>query len=215
MHVTSAGAGDNRIIDRTRQQQMSISHNIDKIELSGLIDEVKRGSQTAFIRLLAKYEPMIRSQVGQYTSDTQDSEDHRQEALAAFYRAIMTYDSDRPGVEFGLYAKICVSNALITQARAAKRRAGNTVASLEYNDYSRYGSGADEDPAKRVIEQENEKALRGLIAENLSDYENRVWTLYMSGFSSDDISRKLSRSEKSISNALYRIKRKLRSLFDK
>lgn len=198
---------------------MSTENIADKAGIGELIGEVRRGGQPAFIRLLALYEPMIRSTVNQFSSAAQDPEDLRQEALTAFYRAILTYDLDRPGVEFGLYAKICVNNALISQARAAKRRAGNAVVAslehLEYDVYSGYGCGEGDDLADHVIEQENEKALRVRIEKVLSEYENRVWTLYMSGLTSREISTTLARPEKSIDNALSRIKRKLRSMFER
>lgn len=194
---------------------MSLNSNADKTNVRLLIGEVKNGGQAAFGKLLALYEPMIRSTVNQFAAGGADTEDLRQEALAVFYRAIMTFDPERPGMEFGLYAKICVTNALISEARAAKRRAGNTIASLDYDDYYRLRAGADDDLAGRVIEQESEKALRSLIKKNLSEYENRVWSLYISGRTSGEISEKLKRPEKSIDNALYRIKRKLRSLLEK
>jgi RNA polymerase sporulation-specific sigma factor len=196
---------------------MSINDNAKKTSVRELIGEVKKGDQGAFGRLLALYEPMIRSTVNQFAGGVHDAEDLRQEALAVFYRAIMKFDSDKPGIEFGLYAKICVTNALISEVRSARRRAGNTVASLEYEDYNylRHRAEAESDPAGRVIEEESEKALRSLIKKNLSEYENRVWTMYISGLSSYEISEKLGRSEKSIDNALYRIKRKLRSLLEK
>ncbi len=196
---------------------MSINDNAKKTSVRELIGEVKKGDQGAFGRLLALYEPMIRSTVNQFAGGVHDAEDLRQEALAVFYRAIMKFDPDKPGIEFGLYAKICVTNALISEVRSARRRAGNTVASLEYEDYNylRHRAEAESDPAGRVIEEESEKALRSLIKKNLSEYENRVWTMYISGLSSYEISEKLGRSEKSIDNALYRIKRKLRSLLEK
>ncbi|HHT53913.1 MAG TPA: sigma-70 family RNA polymerase sigma factor [Clostridiales bacterium] len=193
---------------------MSQKNNPDKTAVLGLIAEVKKGDQAAFDRLLGLYEPMIRSTVSQFAKDKHDAEDLRQEALAVFYRAILTFDTKQPGVEFGLYAKICVTNALITQARAARRRAGNTVASLEYSDYFRYRA-EDDNPAGLIIERENEKALRRFIEKNLSKYENRVFTLYISGLTSAEISQRLSRPEKSVDNALYRIKRKLRTLLEK
>ncbi|NLW74247.1 MAG: sigma-70 family RNA polymerase sigma factor [Clostridiales bacterium] len=193
---------------------MSQKNNPEKTAVSVLVAKVKKGDQAAFDRLLRLYEPMIRSTVAQFARGKNDAEDLHQEALAVFYRAIMTFDTEQPGVEFGLYAKICITNALITQARAARRRAGNTVASLEYSDYSRYRAEGD-NPAGLIIERENEKALRRFIKQNLSEYENRVFTLYISGLSSAEISKRLSRPEKSIDNALYRIKRKLRTLLEK
>ena len=141
---------------------MSQKNNPEKTAVSVLVAKVKKGDQAAFDRLLRLYEPMIRSTVAQFARGKNDAEDLHQEALAVFYRAIMTFDTEQPGVEFGLYAKICITNALITQARAARRRAGNTVASLEYSDYSRYRAEGD-NPAGLIIERETEKALRRFI----------------------------------------------------
>ena len=51
------------------------------------------------------------------------------------------------------------------------------------------------------------------IKKNLSDYENRVWWMYVSGLSVSEIARRIGVVEpKSVSNAVYRIRKKLRAV---
>ncbi len=43
-----------------------------------------------------------------------------------------------------------------------------------------------------------------------SGYEREVWKLYVKGFSYSDMAMKLQKSEKSIDNAVYRVRSKLK-----
>ena len=48
----------------------------------------------------------------------------------------------------------------------------------------------------------------------LSPYENEVWRLYMAGYSASAIATRMERDEKSIHNAIYRIRKKLREALE-
>ena len=77
----------------------------------------------AFPALLDEYRALIGAAVTRYGADLQatDREDLRQSALLAFYRAALNYDVAQSEVEFGLFAKICVENALISHLRRLRR----------------------------------------------------------------------------------------------
>ena len=65
----------------------------------------------------------------------------------------------------------------------------------------------------RLIElEESERELGEQIERTLSQYENEVWSYYVNGFSSKQIATKLNSNEKSIDNAIFRIRRKLKTL---
>lgn len=190
-----------------------VSNKQDK-DVCELITLVREGDGTAFERLLAKYEPMINSTVIRYTPAGEDIDDSRQEALAGFYRATLKFDMGQPDVAFGLFAKICVTNALISHARELKRRIGGSNENINYEEYLRFATDVMSDPAEQIIERENEAELRELIRNNLSEYENRVWDMYIAGASVREIAEAIGASERSIDNALYRIRRKLRRLIE-
>ena len=178
---------------------------------TGLLLLAKEGDGDAFARLVNEYNPMLDASVAPYRTELsdQDMEDLTQEALLAFHRAVQSYELLYGNVSFGLYAKICVGKAIISALRQLKKNAGVVVISLEDVEPSEFVTG---DPADSVIERENAAELRSFIRENLSKYENSVWWMHYSGMSIDEIAESLGSTKKSVSNALARIKRKLRSL---
>ncbi|MBQ5633734.1 MAG: hypothetical protein IIV11_02485 [Clostridia bacterium] len=63
-----------------------------------------------------------------------------------------------------------------------------------------------------MLEQERLKSLYAVIRKNLSELEYKVWQLYISGRSAAEIAALLSTDEKSVNNAIYRIRKKLRAV---
>ena len=167
----------------------------------------KHGDGKALEAMLGAYSPLIESMVNAFLCyDTQDSEqdDLRQEASIAFCNAVSTFDPTQK-VGFGAYAKVCIRNRLISYGRK-KRQQPHTV-SLECGEVETEGT----DPAQSLVEEEDYLALSRRIIALLSPFENRVWWLYLSGQSARDIARHVGKDEKSVQNAIYRIRKKLRS----
>ena len=183
---------------------MSASH-------TGLLLLAKEGDGDAFARLAEEYKPMLDSAVASYKTDLceQDVEELYQEALLAFHRAVQSYELLYGNVSFGLYAKICVGKALVSALRQIKKNAAVVVIPLDEIEPSELTVS---DPASSVIERESAAELRAFIRENLSKYENSVWWMHYSGMSLEEIAESLGSTKKSVSNALARIKRKLRTL---
>ena len=170
---------------------------------------VRAGDQAAFDRLLSAYEPLIGAEVARHLGglSPEDAKDLRQVATVAFYRAALGYDLSQNEVEFGLYAKICIANALSSQLRVMHRHMAEISVPHEVQSESAFF----EDPARRVMEEEAAEALYARIRSLLSPFENRVWSLYVSGRRSGEIARLLRKEPHSIENAVYRIRRKLRA----
>ena len=179
-----------------------------------LIDAARQGDQDAFARLLDAYDPLISSTVSKFKisgmSDA-DEEDLRQEAVLAFYSSLVSYDPNISGVEFGLYAKVCICNRLVSQMRILKRHLSHSVVSYDTEKLLRQ-LASEEDPASRIAELESERSLLRLINDNLSKYEQRVFRMYVSGMSASEMAKKLDSSEKSVNNAVYRIRKKLKTI---
>ena len=178
-----------------------------------LIKSAQNGDQNAFGVLKDKYKPLIDScSYKHINSDmpTQDAEDLHQEALVNFCNAVCSYDCGNDSVEFGLYAKICISNGLVSYMRSYARRQRNRTLSLDVDTHVGESSTRDTDPLQALIDKENEAELVREIKKHLSEYENRVWWLYVSGMSVADIVEAVGATDaKSVSNAIYRIRRKL------
>lgn len=185
---------------------------LSKDDIRALVLAVRDGDQAAFDSLLRQYKPLINASVAKFSSDEAFAlyhEDLKQEAALVFYNSILAYDLEQNEVEFGLFAKICIHNALVSVLRSLKRRSEEPIAQipetlLTVQDF--------EDPSSRMLERERLKSLYAVIRKNLSNFEYEVWQLYMSGQSAKEIAKRLQTDEKSISNAIYRIRKKLRNV---
>lgn len=126
--------------------------------------------------------------------------------------AVKTYNADK-GASFKTYAGLCINRRIITLLE----RSGNNK-SKALNDYvSLYDTDIEEcitddgvNPEENFIGKESLMSLRKSISECLSDKEKKVLELYLAGESYSDIASELKMSQKSVDNALQRIRRKLK-----
>ena len=134
--------------------------------------------------------------------------DFNQEAAVAFYNSIVTYNLNQNNVEFGLYAKICISNALNSQIRISKKFSIETLQD-DFEVIEHFNDSND--PSESILEKERIDSLLKAIHDALSNYEYKIWKLYLSGFSTQEIAKQLDTDAKSVSNAIYRIRVKLKT----
>ena len=181
-------------------------------EIKKLIDLVVSGDSDAFSALVEKYSPMLKKILSAYTTEDmskEDVEDLSQEELIAFYRAVINFDREQEDVEFGLYAKVCITNSMISYKRAmAKKSRVSFVSDDEINSIL----DPEGEISLMVEMRESERELGKQIEKSLSEYENEVWTYYVNGYSSRQIAAQLNSNEKSIDNAIFRIRKKLKTL---
>ncbi len=181
-------------------------------EINELIELVVSGDSDAFTKLVDIYNPLLKKILNAYTTEEmskEDVEDLSQEELIAFYRAVINFDKEQTNVEFGLYAKICITNSMISYKRAAAKKSNESlIGDEEMNSIT--------DPEGEVSKffemRESERELGKQIEKTLSGYENEVWSYYVNGCSTKEIAIKLNSNEKSIDNAIFRIRKKLKTL---
>lgn len=185
--------------------------------IKDLVKMAQNNNQDAFSELLSIYDPLIQSMVHKFRMDemtSADVEDMKQEAVLAFYNALVAYDPGISEVEFGLYAKVCVYNRLVSHVRSFKKHISTNALSYGMDELLKYAS-SDGDPSESIIEQEAERALLKIIRANLSDMENKVFDMYVLGVSAAEMAARLDLTEKSVNNTVYRIRKKLKSILQK
>ncbi|MBQ2378375.1 MAG: sigma-70 family RNA polymerase sigma factor [Clostridia bacterium] len=181
-------------------------------EVNRLIDEYRRDNELAFDRLAELYRPMLLASVASYgdaLAEVYDSDDLMQYALIALSKAALTYNASQSKVSFGLYAKVCVNNSMISRARFVARRRVNL---LPIENFLSLADTAD--VSDGVVDRESAQALENLMTENLSKLEYDVLRLYASGLSSAEIATRLSKSQRSVDNAIFRARKKLKSVLN-
>lgn len=180
--------------------------NVKEETVLALLDGVRSGARTAFFDLCECYRPLILSQVGLFSEPGGMWDEMMGDAILALYRAALRY---RPGsgVTFGLYARICIRNALISAYRKAAAHAHLSLEELS----SRLTDEGVEAPDAHLIDKEEVGDLYRAALSCLSGYELRVFHSYIGGETPSEIARTLGRSEKSVANAIGRMLRKLRA----
>ncbi|MGN1345594.1 MAG: sigma-70 family RNA polymerase sigma factor [Eubacteriales bacterium] len=205
--------------------------------LRELLEGVQKGDTDAFERLAEKYHSLTESAVRRFASsfgisgesgrgdNVYDADDLRQCAAMALYRAAVTYRPDEEGreVSFGLYAKICVNNAIISELRKYRRdrkkralRSAENADAMEDTAEGRKrrdaGRPSGEDPLYRLLAEESMRETLERVRSALSGYEKEIFECYIVGKSVTEIAERLGKDKKSVSNALYRVKVKIRGL---
>lgn len=180
-------------------------------ELERLIIGVKQGDDSSFSALCDKYKPLMVTEANKtYRDESVRSatgyEDLLQEGAIALYRAALRFDLTQDKVSFGLYAKICIRNRMISQRRRIKSRIGKTSPDAE-----RESAKSEKKPVSKLSGRYvDPETLSRTVEKALSDFEKKVFALYARQYSYKEIAAHLSRSEKAIDNAIYRIKCKLK-----
>jgi RNA polymerase sporulation-specific sigma factor len=146
-----------------------------------------------------------------------DSEDLSQEGMFGLLSAIREFDP-AVGSSFRSFAEHCIRMRLYSAIKSASRRKHlplNDRIPLEQlsDDPGSQLSAAPEvfcrSPEDLVLARESKEELTQLFARCLSKMEKKVLAYYLEGLSYRDIARALERDEKSIDNAVQRIRRKL------
>ena len=187
-----------------------------------LVLMAQNGDDAAQEYLLDKYKSLVRAKSRAYFLIGADSEDIIQEGMIGLYKAVRDYNEEK-NASFRSFAELCVNRQMITAIKAATRQKHqplNSYVSLNkpvyeeeseqtYMDFLQSNSGSLLNPEALLIGQENKSFLEDQMVKNLSSFETRVLVLYLQGRSYFEISRVLDKPEKSIDNALQRVKKKL------
>ncbi len=146
-----------------------------------------------------------------------DSEDPSQEGMFGLLSAIREYDPAQ-GVSFRSFAEHCIRMRLYSAVKSAARLKHlplNDSMPLEQlsDDPSSQLSAAPEmfrrSPEDLVLARESKEELIELCKRRLSRLELQVLDCYLEGLSYRDIAQRLQKDEKSVDNAVQRIRRKL------
>lgn len=182
--------------------------SFENINDEELVLDAREGNADAEEALILRYMPHIRSFVRPYFLAGGDFEDLIQEGMIGVVKAISGFDGTRHA-SFKTFAALCVKNRVYSVIRNSQRGKNSPL-----NNYISFETAISEtavvaDPVEDVISRENYVELLNEVTERLSSLEIKVLDLYLEGLSYSEISEKLSKPQKSVDNAVQRIRKKL------
>ena len=182
------------------------------------------GNSAAIDYLLDKYRNLVLVITRSYFLIGADRDDITQEGMIGLFKAIRDFKSDNEA-SFSTFAHMCVKRQILSAIKTATRKKH-----LPLNSYISLNNTAYDDeqettllnviidkeelsPEDIIIDKENQENMLKSITAILSEYETTVLDKYLKGMSYVDIAAELDKSEKSIDNALQRIKKKIEKQF--
>ena len=167
--------------------------------------------------LLQKYKPLVRVKAGAYFLKGADKEDIVQEGMLGLFKAIRDYDPNK--ASFYSFAELCITRQIISAVKAATRQkhiplnsALSLQSTLSQSDLSleqRLSPRESNDPQEILLQRQQLDTMRAAMQSMLSNFEKEVLKRYLRGMTYQQMAQELKRSEKSIDNALQRVKNKL------
>ena len=213
--------GEKRMTEHSKYEEMTDEE---------LIDQLREGDRQVMDYICDKYKNLVRSKAKSMYILGGDSEALIQEGMIGLFKAVRDYDCGRDA-SFYTFADLCISRQMYTAVQASQRLKHaplNSYVSLD--SPGRTEEDRDKEaqtlagllsgrtggnPEELFLDKERVAYLEEQIAKELSELENQVLDLYITGMSYTQIAKVLGRSDKATENALTRAKQKIRGMLRK
>ncbi len=184
-------------------ETMEDRSNLQQMEDESLC-KAAAGSRDAEGILVSRYLGMVQKLAYQHRGIL-DFEDLVQEGCIGLLNAIGGFDSARD-VQFKSYAYVCIRNRIYR----ALKQAGETLSPVVPLEDGLVGGGAD--PEQLFLGKERLDTVMKRMDELLSPLEKKVFFAHLAGLDYQTISCTFHISQKSIDNALQRVRKKLKTI---
>ena len=188
-----------------------------------LVSMAQEGNEDVINILYNKYLPIINKKSRSIYKYVQDKglelEDVCQECVIAFINSINDFNQDRDDL-FYSFTNLCMDRSLMTLVRNINRKKNKylndsiPIETLD-NELDLVGVISDEElnPELKCWYYDDYIKLYNRIIDKLTYFEECVLVLKLKGFNSEEIAILLDKSIKSVSNAFYRIRVKVRDVY--
>ncbi len=202
----------------TEDFTMLTVETINSLSDEELVVLSNNGNAIAEEHLINRYKNCVGYCSSKYYMPGMEKDDIFQEGMIGLYNAIKDFNPKK--TSFKNFAMLCISRRIISLLKSANRQKHiplNSSVSLDsiFSD-EQYNSMIDtietptqHNPESILISQETLNMYEQKINELLSELELKVFKCYLGNMSYKDISKQLDISEKSVDNAVQRIKKKL------
>ncbi len=176
-------------------------------ELASLTDEelvnISSNSEVAITTLITRYKDIIMKKARLKTHTACETDDLVQEGLMALISAIMTFKNDY-GTRFSTYANTCIENRMTNSLSKNKKEDSFLYHTDDVTDVT---------PESILLEREKTQEVFKKITDILSDMEWKVFRLFLTGSTYDQMARQLNIPLKVVDNAMQRVRRKLKTVW--
>ncbi|MDO4339661.1 MAG: sigma-70 family RNA polymerase sigma factor [Eubacteriales bacterium] len=190
----------------------------DNLSDGELLSRFREGEPGISDYLMEKYKELVRKRARAMYLIGGETDDLIQEGMIGLFKAVRDYREDKD-TSFQTFACLCIDRQLynaIQNSNRQKHMPLNSYISLsDEQDESSLGELWAENPESIIIDRETTQALEKEIQRMLSPMENKVLDYFLRGYSYAHIAELMGKSQKSIDNALQRIRGKVKDCVEK
>lgn len=199
-------------------------HAFNQMKDEEIVALAQNGDDLAEAFLMQKFKPLVKAKSRPYFLVGADNEDVLQEGMIGLYKAVRDFQLDKH-TSFFSFAELCIKRQMITAVKASTRQKHQVLnQSISLNKPIFQGESEEYymdllqesdffNPEALLIGQERKNFLEAQLQKVLSPFEVRVLSLYLQGGSYHEIAQIMEKPEKSVDNALQRVKKKLEKCF--
>lgn len=184
---------------------------------------IRNGDARGMDFLLNKYKGLVKKKARPLYLIGGEQDDLIQEGMIGLMHAVYNFNPHKQ-TSFLSFADLCVSRQIYSAVKASQRKKHSPL-----NSYiSLYSPAEDEEnspllmdmlfldtdsPEDMIVGREDIQLRKKKLFEKLSPFERQVLTLFLEGIGYVHIAEILGKDQKSVDNALQRIRNKAASLF--
>lgn len=188
-----------------------------------VIEAAKAGDEMAMEYLLERYQGLLGHICEKYFLRDGERDDLMQEAMIGFVQAVQDYNPES-GKQFKNFAFLCVKRELDSCVKRSNRKKHmilNDAVPINYTNgedevveneallMERDKTGSVITPESLMLEKESCVETSSILADILSKLEYKVLIMRLMGYSYNEITLLLQLENKSVDNAMQRIRKKL------
>jgi len=198
------------------QENVCYEDNFSSLSNEKLVEYARNSNEECTRILLSRLSDIIKKSAELYLDASLEMDDMEQEGRLACFYAIKNYDFSK-NTSFRTYAAVCINNRMLNfiKSKNSKKIVSQSgFTNIDDQELDIPDSVNTTNPENIVIDREQSNSLKDFIEEVLSTLEYKVFLCLLDNMSYDEISRKLSISQKSVDNAVQRLRKKLQKTLE-
>ncbi len=191
---------------------MACVSTVDAKDDNSLVSRAKSGDTAALTNLIERYSKIILQKAKSFKGLSGiEFDDLHQEGMMGFISAVYSYDEKRD-IQFSAYAITVATRKMLSAVKIANNKSNLPLRAYvpieeENNLLSHYPT-----PEEIIIYNEELDNINDFVKNNLSKTEKKVLKLSLLGMTYSEIAEILECTEKSVDNAIQRIRKKIRDI---
>ena len=185
---------------------------VDAKDDVSLVSHAKSGDTEALTKLIERHSKTILQKAKSFKGLCGiEFDDLYQEGMIGFVSAVYSFD-DAMGIKFSSYAITVATRKMLSAIKTSNNKSNLPLRSYVPIEEENNLLSLSPTPEEVVIYNEEFEIINEFLKNNLSKTEKKVLKLSLLGMSYSEIAEILECTEKSVDNAIQRIRKKIRNI---